>query len=68
MEQKPQDLKISFGHFTEKNAELLKIFNSTIFPVQYSDVFYKSLSRYERFTRLGKKMPLLFKFNSQSLF
>jgi len=68
MEPQTKDLKISFGQFNEKNAELLRTFNSTIFPVQYHDVFYKSLSRYERFTRLGMIMSFLFSFNFSSLF
>jgi len=53
MESK-RELKISFGQFTEKNADLLRTLNLAIFPVQYHNWFYQALVQYTKYTRLGR--------------
>ena len=54
MESKNSELKVSFGPFNEKNAELVRALNLAIFPVQYHNWFYQALSNYVKYTRLGK--------------
>ncbi len=46
-----KDLKVALGNYNEKQMELLRTFNSAIFPVKYAIDFYRNLS--EKYTKLG---------------
>ena len=55
-----KELKISIGHITEKNVELMRTLNLHTFPVQYNPTFYKTLRSYEKYIRLGINSTMIF--------
>jgi hypothetical protein len=46
--------RISLGDLTPNNIGQLRVLNSTLFPVNYSDKFYKEVLEVEEFAKLGK--------------
>lgn len=46
--------RISLGDLTPNNIGQLRVLNSTLFPVNYSDKFYKEVLEVGELAKLGK--------------
>jgi hypothetical protein len=51
--------RIALGDLTPNNIGQLRALNSTLFPVNYSDKFYKEVLEVGEFAKLGKHSDLV---------
>jgi hypothetical protein len=49
--------RIALGDLTPNNIGQLRVLNSTLFPVNYSDKFYKEVLEVGEFAKLGNVLP-----------
>ena len=53
---KRHELPVVYGPVTEKNIEQLRKLNTSIFPVNYDDKFYKDVLDSGEYTKLGRSL------------